>query len=175
MAEQLTCYIHPNNPTNLRCSKCGRPICTKCVIETPVGLRCRECAQLRRIPTYAVTPLQYLTASAAALGLALLTGIGWAFLQGIPMVRFISFFIALGVGYIMGEVVSLSVNRKGGTGLKVIAAVGVLLSYMLSRTPFLVLLMMPSVAAAGMINSLLNPFGLLTIGIAIYIAVNRIR
>ena len=104
-----------------------------------------------------------------------MTGIGWAFLQGFPMVRFLSFFIALGVGYIMGEVVSLSVNRKGGTGLKVIAAVGVLVSYLLSRTSLLTLLVMPSVAVAGMINSLFNIFSLLTIGIAIYIAVNRIR
>jgi membrane associated rhomboid family serine protease len=42
MAE--TCYRHPNRETNVSCSRCGRPICPDCMYDSPVGMRCPECA-----------------------------------------------------------------------------------------------------------------------------------
>ena len=175
MQERLTCMNHPKVATNLRCSKCGRPICTSCIVETPVGLRCRECAQLRRIPAYAVTPQQYLVASLVTISLAFISGLGWAFVQSFPLVGFFSFFIALGVGYIMGELVTLSVNRKRGRGLQVIVATGIFLSYLISRAPFLAWFLAPSLALGGALNGLFNPIGLLVTGFAIYLAVSRMR
>lgn len=41
----MFCTVHPNEETGLRCNKCGRPMCTKCAISTPVGYRCRECVK----------------------------------------------------------------------------------------------------------------------------------
>jgi membrane associated rhomboid family serine protease len=41
------CYRHPNRETNVRCSNCGRPICTDCMTVTPVGMRCPDCARQR--------------------------------------------------------------------------------------------------------------------------------
>lgn len=38
------CYRHPDRDTLVRCSSCERPICTSCMNETPVGLRCPSCA-----------------------------------------------------------------------------------------------------------------------------------
>jgi len=40
-----TCYRHPDRETGVSCSSCGRPICTDCMIPTPVGMRCPECAK----------------------------------------------------------------------------------------------------------------------------------
>ena len=37
------CYRHPDRPTVLSCSQCGRPICPACSIDSPVGQRCPEC------------------------------------------------------------------------------------------------------------------------------------
>jgi rhomboid protease GluP len=37
------CYRHPDRETNLHCSRCGRPICNECAIQTPVGYRCPDC------------------------------------------------------------------------------------------------------------------------------------
>ena len=37
-----TCYRHPDRPTGLSCSECGRPICTDCMTPAPVGLRCPD-------------------------------------------------------------------------------------------------------------------------------------
>ncbi len=37
------CYRHPDRPTRLGCSRCGRPICNECAVATPVGYRCPDC------------------------------------------------------------------------------------------------------------------------------------
>ena len=41
------CYRHPERETNVACSNCGRAICPDCMVSTPVGMRCPECAQQR--------------------------------------------------------------------------------------------------------------------------------
>ena len=38
------CYRHPDRETLLSCSNCERPICTSCMREAAVGVRCPECA-----------------------------------------------------------------------------------------------------------------------------------
>ena len=37
------CYRHADSQTNLRCSRCDNPICTKCARSTQVGYRCPDC------------------------------------------------------------------------------------------------------------------------------------
>ncbi len=46
--ETQYCYRHPDRPTGLSCSECGRPICTECMTAAPVGLRCPEHAGGKR-------------------------------------------------------------------------------------------------------------------------------
>ena len=47
--EETYCYGHPDTPTKLRCSRCGRPICGRCAIPASVGQHCPECvAEARR-------------------------------------------------------------------------------------------------------------------------------
>ncbi|MCC6222421.1 MAG: rhomboid family intramembrane serine protease [Thermoleophilia bacterium] len=45
-ATELTtvCYRHPRVETAVRCSECGRPICTDCMVFGPVGIRCPDCS-----------------------------------------------------------------------------------------------------------------------------------
>jgi membrane associated rhomboid family serine protease len=38
------CYRHPGRETLLSCSTCERPICTSCMRQAAVGIRCPECA-----------------------------------------------------------------------------------------------------------------------------------
>lgn len=40
------CYRHPKEATRLSCGKCERPICTRCAIIGPAGVRCPECGKL---------------------------------------------------------------------------------------------------------------------------------
>jgi membrane associated rhomboid family serine protease len=42
--ERTVCYRHPRVETGVRCSDCGRPICTDCMVFGPVGIRCPECS-----------------------------------------------------------------------------------------------------------------------------------
>lgn len=38
----VPCSCGSGYETRLRCQKCGKPICPKCAMRHPVGLRCRE-------------------------------------------------------------------------------------------------------------------------------------
>lgn len=51
-AQQLRCEAHQAE-TRLTCAHCGTPICTRCLVRTDVGLRCRECAAPAHAPTAA--------------------------------------------------------------------------------------------------------------------------
>ena len=48
MEERITtpvCYRHPDRPTRLSCSECGRPICADCSHDAAVGQKCPEHAK----------------------------------------------------------------------------------------------------------------------------------
>ena len=44
-AENPVCYRHPDRPTRLRCSECGRLICVECSNDAAVGQKCPECSK----------------------------------------------------------------------------------------------------------------------------------
>ena len=39
------CYRHPSVQTAVHCTRCGRPICTDCMLPAPVGHQCPDCVQ----------------------------------------------------------------------------------------------------------------------------------
>jgi len=39
----MYCVNHPDTETYLRCNRCGKPICIRCAVRTPVGYRCKDC------------------------------------------------------------------------------------------------------------------------------------
>ncbi|APA94730.1 rhomboid family intramembrane serine protease [Nocardia seriolae] len=43
-----TCYRHPDRPTGLACTRCGRPACPECLTPAAVGQHCVECVQQGR-------------------------------------------------------------------------------------------------------------------------------
>ena len=121
----MQCATHPNTETLLSCSKCDKPICPRCLVHTPVGARCKECANVRPSPIYQISTLYYLKAAGAGLGLALAGGVVWALLRDIPFASIITSII---VGVAIGEGISRVANRKRGLGLQVIASVSVIAS-----------------------------------------------
>ncbi|QDQ96096.1 rhomboid family intramembrane serine protease [Tomitella fengzijianii] len=42
------CFRHPDRPTGLRCSRCGRPACHECLRQAPVGFHCVDCIEQER-------------------------------------------------------------------------------------------------------------------------------
>lgn len=129
----MRCHWHPDTETALTCGRCDRPVCLRCVREHPVGVRCKECARPAPVPTLQVSPLHYLRAILASLFLGVAGGVAIVLvdvlaLRTLPFLFWFRLLLLLGVGYVIGEGVSLSVNRKRGRGLQIVAASGVVVS-----------------------------------------------
>ena len=43
-----TCYRHPDREAGRRCTRCGRPACSQCLVQASVGSHCLECAKAAR-------------------------------------------------------------------------------------------------------------------------------
>ena len=131
------------------------------MVQTPVGARCPDCAQLYKLPTYRVSTQYYLRAVGTGLGMAIVCGIVWGVLGRLLPFFFLNLFLAAGVGYVIGEVVSLSVNRKRGTGLAIVASLAVAISYLVS-------ILLPWGFGFRL-------FDLLALALGIFVAVTRLR
>jgi hypothetical protein len=108
MSEPMYCVNHPNVETYLRCNKCGRPICARCAVLTPVGYRCRDCVRTQQRAFYAgFRPTYYLVAAAVALPLALVTG--WL----IPSLGWYAVVLGPLAGVGIAEVVRWATRRRG--------------------------------------------------------------
>ncbi len=60
MPQTATCYRHPGREAGRRCTRCGRPACTECLVQASVGSHCVECAKLDRPPV--ATKVRYWSA-----------------------------------------------------------------------------------------------------------------
>jgi len=103
-------------------------------------------------------------AAGTAAGAGIAGGFIWWLLDLFIPFFFLGLLLAAAIGYGIGELVSLSVNRKRGKGLATVAGAGVVISYLVT-------------ILAGNL-----PFGLLGIGLdllglvlGIYFAINRLR
>jgi uncharacterized membrane protein len=160
----MRCARHPDIETDLRCGKCLQPICPKCMVQTPVGARCPKCAALKKLPVFEISTIFYIRAIAAGLATAAVVGAIWAF---IPFGGFFLFFIALVVGYAIGEAVSLAANRKRGPGLQIIAGISVVVSYVVRS-----LIEAPQ---QGFLHIFTDVYGLIALILGIIVAVSLLR
>ena len=46
--QTATCFRHPGREAGRRCTRCGRPACTECLVQASVGSHCVECARAAR-------------------------------------------------------------------------------------------------------------------------------
>ena len=46
--QTATCFRHPGREAGRRCTRCGRPACTECLVQASVGSHCVECAKQDR-------------------------------------------------------------------------------------------------------------------------------
>jgi hypothetical protein len=167
----MQCATHPSVETELACGKCGKAICPRCLVHTPVGARCRQCANVRRLPTYNIPPRIMARAGvAAALGGAALGGL-WAVLFPFGLGFYFGLFLGLGLGYALGELVSVAANRKAGLPLQVLAAGGVIVAFLVRDA------VLASTLRDVAIDDLLrrDSFGYVVVILAIVVAVNRVR
>ncbi|MDA1218263.1 MAG: hypothetical protein O2909_02330, partial [Chloroflexi bacterium] len=138
------CYWHPETETGLSCSQCRKWVCTSCMVQAPVGIRCKECGRAVRMPTYDVRPTYYARAVGVTVAVAIGGGIIWGILSLVLLgVPFVTSLIELGVGYGAGELISLSVNRKRSMGLAWLAGGSVIGAFLIGRLTLFTLLGIP--------------------------------
>lgn len=138
MTQTLYCARHPKNETSIRCGRCEDAICPDCLVHSPVGMRCRDCARVNVVPTYDVPMPYMLRGIGAGVGMALALGVAFYFVApvifrlvfldiGILNTILPFFYVAVmaAIGFVIGEAVSLSTNRKRGLKLKLISAASV--------------------------------------------------
>lgn len=127
----VKCVNHANIETNIRCANCDRPICPKCMVYTPVGIKCPTCAkQIGRAASNWPKPIYLLRASGYGLITALAVGLVLG--QTIAVARFGALLLALVAAVIIGEAVSYGAGRQRGLVFQVVGALSALLAYFIA-------------------------------------------
>ncbi len=124
------CVNHPQTETVLRCNKCGKPVCIKCVQLTPVGYRCKECIGVQRRGYYNATPFDYVLAAVIGIPLSVVAGIVMSFITGAAGLFFgalIGIFAGPAAGGIVAEAIRASVQKRRGRYLALVAAIAIVL------------------------------------------------
>ena len=153
----MYCAEHEERPTNLRCSRCDRAVCPECMVQAPVGIRCREHGRPTKLPTYDVSTGFIARGVAAGVGIGVLGGLILGLAGALTNLFFIPYVFTLAM---VGEGISRATNRKRGQPLIVAAVVGVVLAFVVV------------VAFTGL---QLNLFDLIALAIALFLAIQRVR
>lgn len=122
----LKCANHPNVTTYVRCSRCGKPICTRCMNATPVGYRCADCYNPQIAPLYKIEPSRLPAAIGAGLAVSVVAGVAIAFLPGI------AFFLALLMGFFTSDAIARFANEKRGQVMQLIGVSSIVVGLLVS-------------------------------------------
>ncbi len=119
--QPLHCYRHLDRETYVRCGRCDQPICTRCAMQGPVGMRCRSCGKPTRDALTSLRPAQVAIALGVSLGGGLMIGflgnqLGWFMI-------IVGFF---GGGFI-ADAVDRSIGIKRSSWMSLIVLGGILL------------------------------------------------
>ena len=150
MSETRYCYRHPNRETRVSCATCGRPICTECMRQTEVGIKCPDDARLPRGARAGVMKTDQIVKS-------FLVGAGVAII-GIPAVAILlqlpfSWLLSGLAGYGAGTLIHRAGGRNGGPLAMSIGGVAVFIAFAARMAPlvlagnFPVLILIPAVVA----------------------------
>ena len=125
------CANHPDRPTMVTCSACGKPICPDCMVYSAVGIKCKECAKMPRSARVTLSGTRFIWAIAAGLGVGAALGFAYYFILGSIGFFFLFFFVAAGIGYLVGEAVSRASGRYHGLKTALVAAFSTLWAFLL--------------------------------------------
>ncbi len=114
-AESHFCYYHPNTPTELRCNKCGKYICVKDAVRTPVGYRCKDCVKEQQDIFYNATPLDYVLTAVIACPIAFIAALI------VPRLSIFAIFVGPFVGIIIAEAIRLATSKRRGRYMWIVA------------------------------------------------------
>jgi hypothetical protein len=153
-ATLVQCARHPETETALRCSRCDTPICPRCMVHTPVGARCPDCARIARSPVYTVKGQYLARAIAAGAGGGVVMGLIWGFASrnvvGIAYGGiFMSLLLGVGLGYAFTRLMEFATRRKRGPVVVACAMGGIVLATLIQVAMIGGTLFVGSIIAAG--------------------------
>ena len=160
-ATVVACPRDPDQQTALRCSRCETPICPKCLIQTPVGARCKNCARIARNPIYTLTAGAALKALAASIVGGVVMGLIWGFVLLPFSFGFLSIFVGAGLGWAFTRILEVVTRRKRGPYVVGFAMLGIGIAWVMQPLFFVPL---------G-----LALYGLVAAGVACYFAYQNLR
>ncbi len=171
------CNKHKDVTTNLKCSRCNNYICTRCMNQTPVGIKCEECASIGKPQILILSKTNILLilinsifiSIGLGLSLSLFLWIIWNFLPTSNFQLgnvFFAVVIAL-LGSQVGEIIKKISRKKINPKIRIIAAFSMFLIWF-SSIIFSNFLSLP----LGIYFNIINLIGL---GIGTYIAMNKNR
>lgn len=137
-SEQL-CECGSGVLTRLRCSRCGKPICPHCMVSSPVGYRCQQCASGRPNPMYQTSTPLFLRALGLGFVVSVAVGVLWGFYPAWE------FYLALLLGFGTVEAMAWASRYRRGGDLMIAAMCMITLGLIVSRyvitidNPFLTL------------------------------------
>ncbi len=171
--EEYPCVNHPGTSTVVSCGKCGRHICPRCMVFTPVGVRCRDCAQLRPPAQFDVGINRVAAGSVAALAVAFA---GWYIALHI---FFFAWLASIAVGLSSGEAASRVTKRRVSRSLEIGVGAAIVGGYVLARwveyatAPHMGLGHVR--AALTTISGLNDPFALIMLVLAVVFGITSLR
>lgn len=165
------CANHPKEMTFVRCGRCEKPICVKCMVDSPVGKKCRECAANKTHITQS-TPVD--AVMGLVVGTVVAVGAAWIWAQ-------VPFFLLVAVyGFIVGEVVLRAGKRRRSLMMQLVAGVAAVAGGLIGKAMVLpgamVMDLQEGLLAPGLHwNLALQPMWLALVGIGAALAVSRVR
>ncbi len=117
----LYCYRHPDRETWVRCGRCDQPICTRCSMQGPVGLRCKTCGKPSRDALASLNPRQL------AIGLAVATGLGAVVGYFGAQFGFLMIVVGFFAGTIIAEALDRTIGIKRGPKILALAITGIVI------------------------------------------------
>jgi hypothetical protein len=154
MAETMRCYRHPDRETRVACATCGRPICTECMVQTEVGIKCPDDARLARGARAGVMKRdQILKSSLAGIAVALVGAVIVYFV--LPQIGFGRLVLSALAGWGAGTLIHRAGGRNGGPLAMAISGVAVATAFVPTLVPPIlngnlpVYLLLPALAAVG--------------------------
>jgi len=160
MVQVVQCARDPEVETALRCSRCETPICPKCLVQTPVGARCRDCAKILRNPIYTLNTPQLIRGVLAAVIGGAIMGAIWYFVLLPFTYGFLSIFVGAGLAWVFTKLMNFATGLKRGPTVVALASAGILIAWgiQLAFLPLRIAL-----------------YGLIAAGIGIYLAYQNLR
>lgn len=123
----LTCYIHPDRETSLRCKICERPICISCAVRTPTGYACKECVRNRQKRFDTAEWYDYLIGFSVSAALSLVTSLIMMVIASFLgfFMWFVSFAVAASAGAIIANITQSALRKRRSKQLFWLTAAGV--------------------------------------------------